>query len=121
MVSPSVVAALVTFALGILGAAARYVFDVRLVRDSDIEDEYGQRFDELSARLDTISNRLDEQDDQLSELESLVVGNDYDASNGLVELIEENTELSRQNLEHIRSLERDIQRLDRGFNREDDD
>jgi len=121
MVAPSVAAALVTVALGVIGAAARYVFNVRLVRESYVEDEYGPRFDTIETRLDEISDRLDEQADQLAQLESLVIGNEYNPNGGLVELIEENSNLSAENEERIEALERDLEVEHRTNNSDDDD
>lgn len=108
--SPSVVAAVtaafVTALLGALATTLRYVFDVQLVTSDEVEDKIESATGNFHDDLDDIIGRLDDHSEHLDRLEDLLMGGEYQISDGMLELIEVNADEIEDHDERIDGVER---------------
>lgn len=91
-VAAAIIATLITVGIGGLVAAVRYVFDVQLVTEPEVDRRVVDAVESLQEQDEEIAKTLDEHGDKLDRLEELVLGGEYQISDGMLELIELNAE-----------------------------
>lgn len=110
MASPQIVAAvtaaLVTTLIGALLTTLRYVFDVQLMTEADVEAKIAAKNNQRQQDFDTIIKRLDSQSEALSSLEELIMGGEYQVSDGMLELTQINADDIAEHEERIDGVER---------------
>lgn len=110
MVSPEVIAAVtaavVTILIGGLLTTLRYVFDVQLMTEADVEAKIAAANSQRQQDFDTIIERLDSQSKALANLEELIMGGEYQVSDGMLELTQVNAEDIAEHEERIDGVER---------------
>lgn len=110
MVSPEVTAALIAAVVTvILGAAAtvfRYVFGVSLVTEDQLKDLIDDEVDSVDAETGQIMESLDRQGEQLNDIEELILGGEYQVTDGMLTLVQQNVEDIEDHGSRIDSVER---------------
>lgn len=99
-------AAIVTAAIGLVLTALRYVFDVQLATQSDVDEKIEAANADRQDDFDEILTRLDEHKEVLTDLEELIMGSEYQVSDGMLELVEINAEEIESHDERIDGVER---------------
>lgn len=102
----AIIAAFVTLFLGALASALRYVFGVRLATTELVDEKIATANRERQTDFDAIIERLDEHGEQLSEIEDLIMGGEYQVSDGMLEIVEANREVSEDHESRIEGVER---------------
>lgn len=102
----AIIAAVVTLFLSALASAVRYVFGVRLVTTDRVDEKIATANRQRQTDFDAIIERLDEHGEKLSEIESLIMGGEYQVSDGMLEIVEANRDVSEDHESRIKGVER---------------
>lgn len=104
--SPAVVAALVTIILTGGVSILRYIFDIQLITKGEVNEQIEDADRKLEEQIDEIIYKLEEHSNQLSEIEKLIMGGEYQISDGMLELVEMNEEEIEDHESRIEGVER---------------
>lgn len=102
----AVTAAVVTALIGLLLTTLRYVFDVQLTTEGDVRRMIAEVNASRQDDFDEIIRRLDDHKEALENLEQLIMGGEYQVSDGMLELVEINAEDIEDHDERIDGVER---------------
>lgn len=100
------VATLVAVLIGGSITAARYVFGVELVTKPQLEDQLEANVEAREAQDERFEKQFDEINEQLRELRELIMGSEFQVSDGMLEIVEMNRESIDEHGERISDVER---------------
>lgn len=103
---PAVIAAIVTVVLTGAMSAIRYAFNIQFLRIGQVEEKIEESDKEIGTKFDELGERLDKQNEQLSNIEDLILGGEYQVSDGMLELVEVNNEDIEDHEDRIEGVER---------------
>jgi hypothetical protein len=106
LLEPAIVAALVTLLLGGLATVFRYIFNIELITEKKVDEKIQAANAERQNDFDRISEKLDNQETQLQEIRDLIMGGEYQVSDGMLEIVEMNRKDVEEHEERIEGVER---------------
>lgn len=102
----AIISTVVTVTITGLIAAGRYLFDLQLITRPDLEERIAEAQKGTDERDEKIMHTLEEHTRKLDNIETLIMGSEYQVSDGMLEIVERSEEELEDHDSRIEGVER---------------
>lgn len=104
-ITAAIVASIVSITFGSLVAGLRYIFGIQLATKNDVDKKIAGSEIGAEDKFNEIYTRLDKTGEKLEHIEELIMGSEYQVSEGMLEVVLMNRDYLEDHKDRIKRIE----------------